>query len=131
MFLEISQNSQESTGFTGKETLAQLFSCEFCEMSKNIFFHRTPLVPTSVWFTKCLLSFYFEPVFSYKYASTAFSFFIFYSMSTQPTFEYFFDNSRKLFHTFFLSSSAAIFLKTSVEKDMESQSNLKHLQQWL
>ena len=25
------------------ETLAQIFSCEFCEISKNTFFHRTPL----------------------------------------------------------------------------------------
>ena len=30
-----------------KETLAQVFSCEFCEISKNIFFHRTPLVAVS------------------------------------------------------------------------------------
>ena len=27
-----------------KETLAQVFSCEFCEIYKNIFFYRTPLV---------------------------------------------------------------------------------------
>ena len=26
-----------------KETLAQVFSCEFCEVFKNIFFRRTPL----------------------------------------------------------------------------------------
>ena len=25
-----------------KETLAQVFSCEFCEISKNTFFYRTP-----------------------------------------------------------------------------------------
>ena len=44
--------------FTGKhnfiklETLAQVFSCEFCEISKNIFSYRTPLVVASVhcWF---------------------------------------------------------------------------------
>ena len=48
MFLEISQNSQENTyvrvsfliklqacDFIKKETLAQLFSCEFCEISKK------------------------------------------------------------------------------------------------
>ena len=29
------------------ETLAQVFSCEFCEISKNTFFHRTPLVAAS------------------------------------------------------------------------------------
>ena len=41
MFLEISQNSQENTcaRVSGKkETLAQVFSCEFCEISKNNFF---------------------------------------------------------------------------------------------
>ena len=31
-----------------KETVAQLFSCEFCEISKNIFLHRTLLVTASV-----------------------------------------------------------------------------------
>ena len=31
-----------------KETLVQGFSCEFCEISKNIFLHRTPLVAASV-----------------------------------------------------------------------------------
>ena len=30
--------------FIKKETLAQVFSSEFCEISKNIFFYRTPLV---------------------------------------------------------------------------------------
>ena len=32
-----------------KETLAQLLSCEFCEISKSTFFHRTPLVAASVY----------------------------------------------------------------------------------
>ena len=27
-----------------KETLAQVFSCEFCEISKKTFFYRTPLL---------------------------------------------------------------------------------------
>ena len=46
MFLEISQNSQENTceafNFIKKETLADVFSCEFCDISKNTFFteHR-------------------------------------------------------------------------------------------
>ena len=31
-----------------KETLAQVFSCEFCQISKKPFLHRTPLVATSV-----------------------------------------------------------------------------------
>ena len=62
VFLEISQNSQENTcarvsflikllAWPGtllkKETLAQVLSCEFSEISKNTFFHRTSLVATS------------------------------------------------------------------------------------
>ena len=39
MSLEISQNSQENTCvFIKKETLAQMFSCEFYEISKHTFF---------------------------------------------------------------------------------------------
>ena len=50
MFLEISQNSQEdicvrdsffntvACNFIKKEYLVQLYSCEFCEISKNTFF---------------------------------------------------------------------------------------------
>ena len=30
-----------------KETLAQVFSCDFCEISKSTFFYRTPLVAAS------------------------------------------------------------------------------------
>ena len=59
VFLEISQNSQENTcarvsfsikcspkacNFIKKETLAQVFSCQFCEISKNTFSYRTLLV---------------------------------------------------------------------------------------
>ena len=33
--------------FIKKETLAQLFSCEFCKIFKNTFFNRTPLVAAS------------------------------------------------------------------------------------
>ena len=33
-----------------KETLAKVFSCEFCEVSKNTFFHRTPPVAACVIF---------------------------------------------------------------------------------
>ena len=47
VFLEILQNSQKNTcaracNFIKIETLVQVFSCEFCEISKNTF-HRTPL----------------------------------------------------------------------------------------
>ena len=31
----------------------EVFSCEFCEISKNTFFHRTPLVAASVQY-RCL-----------------------------------------------------------------------------
>ena len=43
--------------FTGKhlcqsllkeETLAQVFSCEFCKISRNTFSYRTPLVAASI-----------------------------------------------------------------------------------
>ena len=33
--------------FIKKEALAQVFSCEFCEISKNTFFYRTPQVAAS------------------------------------------------------------------------------------
>ena len=50
VFLEISQNSQENTcakfSFLIK-TLAQVFSCEFSEISKNTFPYRTPPVTAS------------------------------------------------------------------------------------
>ena len=57
VFLEISQNPQENActrvsflltlqacNFIKKETLARVFYCEFCEISKNTFFHRTRLM---------------------------------------------------------------------------------------
>ena len=56
MFLEILHNSQENTcvslffqacNFIKKETLAQVFSCEFCEIS-NTYSYRTPLVAAFV-----------------------------------------------------------------------------------
>ena len=42
----------EASNFIKKETLAQIFSCEFCEISKNTFFYRTPPVAASVLITK-------------------------------------------------------------------------------
>ena len=38
----------EACNFIKKETLAQAFSCEFCEISKNTFFYRTALAAASV-----------------------------------------------------------------------------------
>ena len=63
VFLEISQNSQENTcarvsfliklyasacNFIKKETLAQVLSFEFCEISKNNFFIEHPWTTASV-----------------------------------------------------------------------------------
>ena len=39
--------SLEACNFIKKEALAQVFSFEFCEISKNTFFYRTPLVAAS------------------------------------------------------------------------------------
>ena len=38
--------------FFKKETLAQVFFCEFCKISKNTFSHRTPPVAASVYIMK-------------------------------------------------------------------------------
>ena len=38
----------EACSFIKKEALAQVFSCEFCEIAKNTFSYRTPLVAASV-----------------------------------------------------------------------------------
>ena len=63
VFLKISQNSQENTcarvsfliklqasacNFITKETLAQVFSCEFCEFSKSTYFEEHLLTAASV-----------------------------------------------------------------------------------
>ena len=62
VFLKNSQNSQENTcarvscliklqasgNFLKKETLAQVFSCEFCDISKNTFFAEHLRVTASV-----------------------------------------------------------------------------------
>ena len=37
-----------------KETLAQVFSCEFCEISKNTFSYWTPPVAASAWWRNFL-----------------------------------------------------------------------------
>ena len=65
VFLEILQNLQENTcardfflikfkecSFIRNESLAQVISCEFCEISKNTFFYGTPPVADSVCFIK-------------------------------------------------------------------------------
>ena len=62
LFLKILQNSQENTcprdsflmtcrsqayNFTIKETLEQVFPCEFCKIFKNTFFYKKPVVAAS------------------------------------------------------------------------------------
>ena len=39
----------QACNFIKKDTLTQMFSDEFCEISKNTFLHRTPLVAASVF----------------------------------------------------------------------------------
>ena len=53
VLLEILQYSQENTrpevcNFIKIETMAQIFSCEFCEIFKNVFSYRTPPVAAAV-----------------------------------------------------------------------------------
>ena len=43
----LANHRPEACNFIKKETLAQLFSCEFCEIYKNTFYYRTPLVAAS------------------------------------------------------------------------------------
>ena len=57
-FAEIS----EACNFIKKETLAQVFSCEFCEISKNSFFHGRPLVAASIVVPNLYLSEKYEIV---------------------------------------------------------------------
>ena len=70
VFFEISQHSQENTcatvsiliklqaqawNFIKKEILAQVLSCEFCEISENNFSYRIPPVAASGTFQKTFL----------------------------------------------------------------------------
>ena len=60
MFLEISQNSQENTctsafNFIKKETLAQVFSCEFFKISKSIFFTEFLRDEMMFWYLQSLV----------------------------------------------------------------------------
>ena len=45
-------NNVAACNFIKKETLTQVFSCEFYEISKNTFFHTTRPVAASVLKTK-------------------------------------------------------------------------------
>ena len=50
MFVERSQNSQENTQENTRESPAEVFSCEFCGISKNTFFTE------QLWTTACAFS---------------------------------------------------------------------------
>ena len=78
VFLEISQNSQENTcarvsflnkveacNFIKKETLAQVLSCEFCQISKNTFLTEHLCTTASVisFFSKMYLQWKWIAVF--------------------------------------------------------------------
>ena len=43
----LKRDSATAYNFIKKETQAQVFSCDFCEISKNTFFNRPTLVATS------------------------------------------------------------------------------------
>ena len=43
----LANHKLRACNFIKKETLAQVFSCEFCEIYKNTFYYRTPLVAAS------------------------------------------------------------------------------------
>ena len=46
-FAKFTGKRPQPCNFIKKETLAQVFFCEFCEISENTFFYRTPLVAAS------------------------------------------------------------------------------------
>ena len=120
VFLEISQNSQENT-FARVSFLAQVFSCEFCEISKNNFFHITPLVAASVnislrcvWIWFCMS----RNLKNYFHITKIYSFYLFYKYRT-------FFRIKKLFQIwvpwnaitkFFRSSRPDVFCRKDVLK---------------
>ena len=82
VFLKISQNLQENTwprtcNFIKKETLAQVFSCEFCEISKNTLSHRTLPVAASVFLNVSFITSHTLRFMLFTSASTFFSVFNF------------------------------------------------------
>ena len=51
--------------FFKKETLAHVFSCEFWEISKNTFLHRTPLVAASELYPHIMIFHWFHLLIIY------------------------------------------------------------------
>ena len=50
-FLTKLQAEAETCNFIKKETVAHVFSSEFCKFSKNTFLYRTPPVAASIFIT--------------------------------------------------------------------------------
>ena len=50
----------QACNFIKNETLAQVFSCEFCQISKNTFSYRTPPVAASVFSFSGYFHFYLD-----------------------------------------------------------------------
>ena len=107
MVLEILQYSQEKNlarvsylvklqvwacNFIKKETLTQMFSCEFCGISKNTFFYRAP--PRD-----CLYRFSNRYIYQQSFTS-GYLFLFFFRNSLEPSFWLLF-----LFFFFFLYTS--------------------------
>ena len=50
----MSQVRHSALNFISKETTTQVFPCEYCKISKNDFFYRTPpLPPSKVLLNQC------------------------------------------------------------------------------
>ena len=74
----------EACNFIKKETLAQMFSCEFCEISKTTFFYRAPPVAASDNYYE--LEEYNTNPWSFSTAADRSSFAIFYINAINWTF---------------------------------------------
>ena len=61
----LANHRPEACNSIKKQTLEQVFSCEFCEIYKNTFYYRTPLVAAS----GILINFAVMKPFSNKVAS--------------------------------------------------------------
>ena len=88
-----------------KEILAQVFSCKFCEISKNMFFYRTPPVAASEWYYDLMTSFY---VCFFSLRNMWFNVYIFGFV--------FFSLGEGVFHSFFRSSRLKMFFKMGAPK---------------
>ena len=49
IYMILLEKMSSACNFIEKETLAQVFSCEFCDIPKNTFFYRTPPLAASAF----------------------------------------------------------------------------------